>query len=131
MKTLTRTSNASVVWLFSLLIFCDTFSQVLFKMASLEVGAASLESWQSFLAFAGSLLLQPALVGGVMLLLVAFCCWMLLMSRTDLSKAHLISGIAYATVPLVSVYLFAEHLSPSQIMGIGLITLGATISSLS
>lgn len=119
-----------VVGLYLLLIACDTFSQILFKSASVDVGQASLESWSSFLDFVVALLHQPALAVGLLLLLMAFCCWMLLISRTDLSKAHLISCIAYATVPLCSVYIFADHISTQQMLGITLITVGAGISSM-
>lgn len=116
--------------LYLVLIACDTFSQILFKSASVEVGQASLESWSSLLGFVVALLHQPALAGGLVLLLMAFCCWMLLISRTDLSKAHLISCIAYATVPLCSVYVFSDHISTQQLLGIALITAGAGISSM-
>lgn len=134
MKTSISTCNPVHAWqvaaLYLLLIACDTFSQILFKSASVGVGQASLNSWSSFLNFVGALLHQPALAAGLLLLLVAFCCWMLLISRTDLSKAHLISCIAYATVPLCSVYVFSEHISTQQVLGIALITLGAGISSM-
>lgn len=116
--------------LYLLLIVCDTLSQILFKSASVGVGQASLENWASFMEFVVALLQQPALGIGLLLLLMAFCCWMLLISRTDLSKAHLISCIAYATVPLCSVYVFSEHISTQQMLGITLITVGAGISSI-
>lgn len=116
--------------LYLLLIVCDTLSQILFKSASVGVGQASLENWASFMGFVVALLQQPALGIGLLLLLMAFCCWMLLISRTDLSKAHLISCIAYATVPLCSVYVFSEHISTQQMLGITLITVGAGISSI-
>jgi drug/metabolite transporter (DMT)-like permease len=127
-------SRATLPWQvagwYLLLIACDTFSQVLFKSASVDVGPASLENWASFTRFVVALLHQPALGLGLLLLLMAFCSWMLLIARTDLSKAHLISCIAYATVPLCSVYLFSEHISSQQMLGIALITVGAAISSI-
>jgi len=113
-----------------LLIICDTFSQILFKSASVDVGQASLESWASFGSFVAALLHQPALGVGLLLLLLAFACWMQLISRTDLSKAHLISCIAYATVPVCSVFIFSDHISPQQMLGISLITVGAGVSAL-
>lgn len=134
MKISTSTCRPVSPWqmagVYLLLIACDTFSQILFKSASVDVGQASLDSWESFLSFVAALLHQPALGGGLLLLLLAFCCWMLLISRTDLSKAHLISCIAYATVPLASVYIFSDHISPQQMMGIALITVGAGVSSI-
>lgn len=134
MKTSISTCNPVSSWqvavLYLVLIACDTFSQILFKSASVDVGQASLESWSSFLGFVVALLHQPALAAGLVLLLMAFCCWMLLISRTDLSKAHLISCIAYATVPLCSVYVFSDHISTQQLLGIALITAGAGISSM-
>lgn len=130
MKILINTFNSRIAGLYLLLITCDTFSQVLFKAASVDAGTASLESWRGFLDFVLAVLLQPALGAALLLLLIAFGCWMLLIAHTELSKAHLISCIAYATVPVCSVFFFGDQLHTREMIGISLITIGAAISSL-
>jgi drug/metabolite transporter (DMT)-like permease len=130
MQTFNFIKSWQVACLYLVLIACDTFSQILFKAASIDIGPASLSSWASFFGFVEALLFQPTLAAGLLLLLIAFCCWMLLISHADLSKAHLISCTAYATVPLCSVFIFSDYLSNNQLLGILLITLGAAISSI-
>ena len=114
--------------LFVLLIACDTFSQVLFKYASLDIGEASLDSWPHFMAFVHGMLRQPAMSLGLLLLLGAFVCWMLLIARIELSRAHLMSCVVYATVPAVSALVFGDVITASQCAGILLISVGAWVA---
>lgn len=133
MKTLTSTYNTTASWqwllVYSVLIVCDTASQCLFKAAALHTGPASLDHWPAFVDFILTMLQQPALLAGVLSLLLAFGCWMWLMARAELSRAHLISCLVYASVPLCSVLLFAESISDTQLLGIALITAGAALSA--
>lgn len=130
MPPINPTSTRALGLCYGLLIACDTSSQLLFKTAAGHVGAASMQSWPAFLDFIVQLLQQPALLAGGLSLLLAFACWMWLMARAELSQAHLISCLVYATVPLCSVWLFAETVSRQQVLGIALITTGAALSAL-
>lgn len=115
--------------IFLLLLCCDTLSQILFKYASVDIGPAPLSNLGQYFKFVLTLSKQPSIVWGVLLLLVSFLCWMALISRVDLSKAHLVSCIAYATVPGISILFLKESVNHIQILGIALIVAGALIAS--
>lgn len=115
--------------LFLLLLGCDSFSQVLFKYASVDLGPVSLVSINQYLQFIFNLIRQPQLLFGLLLLVVAFICWMALITKIELSKAHLISCICYGIVPILSVVIFKEKINLSQLIGILVIVIGAIIAS--
>jgi multidrug transporter EmrE-like cation transporter len=118
-----------ILVIFLLLLCSDTLSQVLFKYASVDLGPAPLSDLSQYLRFVFILSRRPSIVFGVLLLLVSFFCWMALISRIDLSKAHLVSCIAYATVPAISILLFKESVNHIQMVGIVSIVAGALIAS--
>ena len=66
---------------------------------------------------------------GIIAIVIAFFTWLAVIAKIDLSKAHLITCLAYGTVPLSSMWLLHETVSAKQLIGICLIIAGAFIAS--
>ncbi|MEO8216953.1 MAG: SMR family transporter [Acidobacteriota bacterium] len=104
---------------FTALAILDTATQVSFKFASLQagpvefashwIGAAARSSW-TYVAIAGYL--------------AAFVIWMTLLEHAPVGPAFAVSHIDVVTVLLVSVPLFGERLTATEIAGAACIVAG-------
>jgi multidrug transporter EmrE-like cation transporter len=56
--------------------------------------------------------------------------WMLVIERMEVNYAYPFIALNFVLVPFGSMMLFGERLPPLQVLGLGLIVLGVTVSSL-
>jgi multidrug transporter EmrE-like cation transporter len=56
--------------------------------------------------------------------------WMLAIERLEVSYAYPFMALSFVLVPLGSMVLFGERLPPLQVLGLGLIVMGVTMSAL-
>jgi drug/metabolite transporter (DMT)-like permease len=104
---------------FTALAFCDTLTQVCFKLATRQSGVLRWElHW--LLAAAQSPWLYVAIAG----YLGAFVTWMTLLEHAPVGPAFAASHLDVVTVLLVSVPLFGERLTAGEIAGAACIVLG-------
>jgi multidrug transporter EmrE-like cation transporter len=61
---------------------------------------------------------------------LASVCWMLAVERVEVGYAYPFMALSFVLVPLGSMVLFGERLPPLQILGLGLIVTGVTVSAL-
>jgi drug/metabolite transporter (DMT)-like permease len=61
---------------------------------------------------------------------VASACWMLAIERLDVAYAYPFMALSFVLVPIGSMVLFGERIPPIQLLGIGLIVAGVTLSAL-
>lgn len=61
---------------------------------------------------------------------VASVCWMLAIERLEVGYAYPFMALSFVLVPVGSMVLFAERLPPVQLLGLGLIVAGVTVSAL-
>lgn len=118
-----------IVRLFAVLLCCDTTSQISFKFAADHLGEIPIEDPYALLQYLFHLLHSPWLLLGIVAIVIAFFTWLAVISKVDLSKAHLVSCLAYVTVPLASIFLLKEHVTITQMAGVLLIIAGAYIAS--
>ncbi len=133
-KALTTIIKKSVIqWdilgLFFILLACDTASQLFFKLGASHTGEFPISSISGTASYIMSLGTNPMIMAGVGTIGIAFLCWLAIIAKVDLSKAHTVTSIAFGTVPLCSVWLLGEHFTPMQWVGVALIMLGAYIAS--
>lgn len=120
-----------MITMFVVLLFCDTVAQILFKKATLNIGEIPLDSIEHLIVYLIQLCQNIYLWLGVFAMVISFFSWLAVISKIDLSKAHLITCLAYGTVPICSFLLFNEMISFKQFTGVVLIVIGAYIASIS
>lgn len=61
---------------------------------------------------------------------LASVCWMLAIERVEVGYAYPFMALSFVLVPVGSMVLFGERLPPFQLLGLGLIVTGVTVSAL-
>jgi drug/metabolite transporter (DMT)-like permease len=110
---LTDTNRISSVVLWTLFIVLSTATQLAFKWAGLALHG--LDFGQLWFDTAAR---TPAVGLAVAGYIVLFVIWMLILQRTDLTKAFALTGLIYVTVPAFGWLLFDEQLSIERMAGI-------------
>jgi drug/metabolite transporter (DMT)-like permease len=111
--------------LLSVLLMAGT--QLLFKQAiRLRKGKSSSSRMAGVLA----LLLHPLVLLGIASNLLSAGCWLVAMSRLDLSFLFPLLSLNYLLVPLGAAVCFNERISKRRKLGIALVCVGVVVSSL-
>ena len=129
MKATLLKRNGDLIVMFGLLLCCDTLAQIFFKIGANSNGEIPLSNSRVLLTYLLNLSQNIYILFGVISIAVAFFIWLAVIAKIDLSKAHLITCLAYGTVPLTSMWLLNETVSTKQLAGICIIVLGAFIAS--
>jgi len=124
-----RRIRSELILLFSVLLLCDTATQLLFKRGVTDLGEIPLDTINHLQVYLWGLASNVYVWLGVLSIAIAFFCWLAVISKVDLSKAHLITCLAYATVPISSVLLLHETINLKQLFGVAIICVGAYIST--
>lgn len=88
--------------------------QVLFKVGLSRAGGLN---W-------GKLVTSPAVLGGMMLYVVATVFWFIVLSRLPLSVAYPMQAFAYVLALIPAYFVFHESITPSKIVGVAVILFG-------
>ncbi len=126
-----RKIHWDMIAMFVVLLCCDTAAQLFFKQATLNVGEIPLDSIKHLTEYLIQLSQNMNVWLGVAAMTIAFFSWLAVISKIDLSKAHLITCLAYGTVPICSFWLLNEMISFKQLAGIVMIVMGAYVASIS
>jgi len=118
-----------ILGLFFILLACDTAAQLFFKLGASHTGEFPINSLSQMVAYILALGNNSMVLAGMATIAIAFFCWLAIIAKVDLSKAHTVTSIAFGTVPLCSVWLLGEHFTALQWIGVILIMLGAYIAS--
>lgn len=129
MKVVTLKKHWDIIAMFGVLLCCDTLAQIFFKIGANSIGEISLNNTKTLLTFIINLSQNIYVLFGFISIVIAFFTWLAVIAKIDLSKAHLITCLAYGTVPLGSMWLLDETISTKQLIGICFIILGAFIAS--
>ena len=110
-------------------IFFVSASQLIVKW---EMKKHSLDDYASLsekLMLLVSLLLNINILIALSLTVIAGLCWMVVMTKLDLSYAYPLTMLGFVIVLISSNVLFGEPITLHKILGIALISLGIFISS--
>lgn len=113
--------NSSLYALAVLTAVLLAVGQLLFKLGSNKVNAASIPE------FLASSLSNPILIAAVGLYGATLLMWVYVLNKMPLSIAYPITGLAYIIVPILSFYLFDEKMSPMLMIGSAFILIGITL----
>lgn len=109
-----------VVWLGLLItIVTDTVVQMVWKSAVLAVPESA-----GFTETIRTLTIQPMFYLLLLLFGIQFICWILLLSRADLSYAQPITALSFVSVAFCSVIFFGEKVGLVRMAGIAMILAG-------
>lgn len=117
-----------IVLILSLLIF-DTFAQLAFKIAVTQLGEFPTQGVSVIWHYCLRLATNLHVIGGVLGLILALFTWLTLIAKVDLSFAHPMTSLVYATIPLAGTFFLNEPLRWHQMLGIALIVVGVMVIS--
>ncbi len=111
---------STLVWLsLFITIIIDTVVQMVWKSAVLAVPESA-----DFSETLHTLVTQPLFYLLLLLFAIQFTCWILLLSRTDLSYAQPITALSFVSVAVCSALFFSEKVGIMRIAGIAMIIVG-------
>lgn len=108
--------------LWSIFIALSTLTQLSFKLASKPL--EHLDFNRHWLQVAYS---TPAFVVACVSYILTFAIWIVILQRTPLSKAFLLTALVYVTVTLGSAVWLGEIINPGQLGGIALVIFGIAL----
>lgn len=121
--------SLEVLLLIAFLLLLDTAAQIFFKVGVTHLGEFPTKSILDILKYIFLLGSNPFVGIGVAALILAFSTWLTLISKVDLSFAHPMTSLVYATVPLCASWMLNEPIHWNQIIGICFIVFGVFIVS--
>ena len=121
--------SIQVIVLIVLLLVFDTFAQLAFKIAVTQLGEFPTQNVSAIWHYCLQLAHDFYVICGVLALILALFTWLTLISKVDLSFAHPMTSLDYATIPLAGTFFLHEPLLWPQMVGIALIVIGVIIIS--
>lgn len=119
--------------LVSLMVFAvlalTVYGQLMIKARALA-HATPLESGAGKLGYLIAMFSDIAVLSSLGAAGLASICWMLAIERVEVGYAYPFMALSFVLVPVGSMVLFGERLPPFQLLGLGLIVTGVTVSAL-
>jgi drug/metabolite transporter (DMT)-like permease len=113
----------SIIPLILLTVVLNTAAQLILKMGMEKIGVFSF-AIENIVPVGLKLILSPFIMVGVLIYVFSLMMWLLVLSRAPVNIAYPMTSLAYIFNAIGAYYLFGEHLSYFQILGICLIILG-------
>jgi drug/metabolite transporter (DMT)-like permease len=108
--------------LWSAFIALSTATQLAFKWAGTKLEAVPYGIGWALVAVT-----TPAVYVAVAGYIALFALWVLILQRTDLTRAFAMTGLIYITVPALGWVLFAERFGIERVLGIACIIAGVML----
>ncbi|GGZ71012.1 putative 4-amino-4-deoxy-L-arabinose-phosphoundecaprenol flippase subunit ArnE [Lysobacter xinjiangensis] len=109
-------------------IFLTSYGQLVLKWQA-NVPHAPLPGWLGRLPVVVQMLARPWVLSAFVAAFGASLCWMMALSRLELSRAYPFMALNFLLVTLIAIPLFGESLSPAKIGGLILIVAGLIVIS--
>ena len=104
-------------------IVLGTCAQLLLKAGTNAVGAFAF-TLDNALPVGIRLALEPRILGGAGCYAVSLAVWILALSRVEVSVAYPMLSIGFALNAVLAWWLLGESVTPTRMLGIGIIVLG-------
>jgi drug/metabolite transporter (DMT)-like permease len=125
-----RKMNNAMSYLYVLLtIIFTVYGQIMLKTRILQAGSVPIV-FDEKLSFIGKLFLDPWVLSCFASAFIASLCWMMAMSRLQLSYAYPFMSLSFVFVLLLSAVFFHEPITLNKVIGLGFIIGGIVITSL-
>ena len=109
-------------------IILTTYGQLVIKW-QVMIKEAPLHPLLEGLPPVAQLLLRPWIISALAAAFLASLCWMLAMSRLELSKAYPFMALNFLLVGMLAIPLFGEALTRPKIIGLLFVVAGLVITS--
>lgn len=112
----------------ALTVLLTTYGQLVIKWQVMKQANAPFDfmsGWPPVLL----LLLRPWVISALAAAFLASLCWMVAMSRLELSRAYPFMALNFLLVGALAVPMFGEPLTRGKIAGIGLVIVGLIVLS--
>jgi multidrug transporter EmrE-like cation transporter len=120
---------SSYLMVFAVLVF-TVYGQLMIKARAIA-HATPLGDGTNKLQYLVSMFGDIGVLSGLAAAVLASACWMLAIERLEVGYAYPFMALSFVLVPIGSVVLFGERMPPIQLLGLGLIVAGVTVSALS
>jgi len=111
-----------------LTVVLTVFSQLIVKWRVSRAGALPAD-WPHRLTFLFGLLCDPWILSGVISTFLAGLCWMLAMTKVELSYAYPFIGLVFVLILISSSLLFHEAVTTAKVIGVLLVIAGILVAS--
>lgn len=112
-----------IIWV-SIYAFALGLSQVLLKIGVNQVGSFQIKAIKDLFPIAFSVIRNPILIGGTLLMASSFFAWLYILSLFKLSVAFPLTALTYVFVAFLSYFMLGEKLLLLNYLGILLIAAG-------
>jgi multidrug transporter EmrE-like cation transporter len=109
-------------------VLLNAAAQLLLKAGTTRVGTFAFDR-ANVLPIGMKLAFEPHILGGLGCYVVSVVVWIMALSRVEVSVAYPMLSIGYVVNAIAAWYLFGEALSPSRLVGIGIIIVGVYVVS--
>jgi drug/metabolite transporter (DMT)-like permease len=117
----------SHLYLFASLFFAG-LSQIIIRWQMSKVGEFP-PIWTKKIAFAFALLLKPWIVAAVAVTAVSGLCWMVTLTKFEISYAYPWTSLLYLYMLVAGYFLFGDLMSSRKIFGTAVIIIGVYLIS--
>ncbi|SDC22230.1 EamA-like transporter family protein [Cupriavidus sp. YR651] len=115
------------LWIF-LTISLTVYGQIILKWRMERFGGMPAELAGKAL-FVLRVLTDPGVFSGILSAFLASVCWIVAMTKFELSHAYPFVSLCFVAVTIASVWLFGEQLSLLKIAGVAFIVFGTILAS--
>jgi multidrug transporter EmrE-like cation transporter len=112
-----------------LTIIFTVYGQIVLKARILRAGSVP-PAIHEKISFIANLFLDPWILSCFVAAFIASLCWMLAMSRLQLSYAYPFTSLSFVAVLVLSSVFFQEPITLAKIIGLAFIICGIVITSL-
>jgi multidrug transporter EmrE-like cation transporter len=116
-----------ILMVFAVLAF-TVYGQLMMKARAL-VHAAPVGDGTGRLQYLISMFSDIGVLSSFGAAVLAAVCWMLAIERLEVGYAFPFMALSFVLVPLGSMVLFGERMPPMQLLGLGLIVAGVSVSA--
>lgn len=109
-------------------VLFTAYGQLIVKWRVVKHGALPVEPIAKF-KFLLQLLLDPAIMSGMVAAILASLAWMAAMTKFELSHAYPFMSLNFVIVLLLSGWLLSEPVTAQKILGVGLIVAGTVVAA--
>lgn len=107
-------------------VLLNAAGQLLLKAGANSVGAFAF-SRENIVPIGWQLATEPHILGGLTCYVVSVVVWVMALSRVEVSIAYPMLSFGYVVNAIAAWYLFGEAVTPTRLVGIGVIILGVYI----
>lgn len=111
-------------------VFLSVMAQFLIKAGMASVGVKTALAGPAGIHAAATVILNPKVVGGLLLYTLGAVVWLGVLARWDVSKAYPLEGLGFALAVIVG-FLIGEQVTLMRTLGVLLICVGVLVVSTS